>query len=148
MDFPYSSFRTRNDPTYLNRRPLLDVRLAVGSRFQDVAALVDSGADRCLFHSDIGRILGLDIESGAPYEFEGVVAGSVQKGYIHRIHLVVKRLSGIDLDVVFADCAQVGTGVLGQAGFFEQYRVNFDLHKGTFGISELPAPRGGRGIIH
>jgi hypothetical protein len=147
MDFPYSTLQKKNDPNTIIHRPLLDIRLSVGNKFQDVAALVDSGADRCLFHADIGRILGLDIEAGTPYEFEGVVSGAVQIGYIHRIHLVVKRLSGIDLNVIFADCPQVGTGVLGQEGFFQQYRIGFDLNKGVFNISELEQS-GGRRIIH
>ena len=143
MKFPYTTLQNKKDPSLIFHRPLLDIRLVVGNKHQDVAALVDSGADKCIFHADIGRILGVDIESGKPYEFEGVAAGKIEIGYIHRVHLIVKSLSGVDADVVFTDCAKVGAGLLGQDGFFQQYTIRFELYKGFFDVAELNLPKSG-----
>jgi hypothetical protein len=43
------------------------VRLINGARHKDVISLIDSGADLCLFHSDIGRMLGIEIEAAPDF---------------------------------------------------------------------------------
>jgi len=86
--------------------------------------LVDSGADLCLFHSDIGRMLGIEIEAVPELGFQGV-SGVREVAYIHRVDLVVRGLSSITLDVGFTSSMAVGTGLLGQRGFFEKFRINF-----------------------
>jgi hypothetical protein len=48
--------------------------------------------------------------------------------------LVVKGLSSISLDVGFTNSMAVGTGLLGQQGFFEQFHVNFQLDEELFEI--------------
>jgi hypothetical protein len=133
MRFRYTEIRNHQDPARPFYRPYLIVRLTHGTKHKDVIALVDSGADLCLFHSDIGKLIGIDVEKGSELAFEGV-SGAKAKAYLHRINLTVRGMSSISLDVGFTDSMAVGTGLLGQHGFFEQFRVGFELTTQVFEI--------------
>jgi len=63
MRFRYTEIQNHQDPTRPFQRPYLIVRLFNGERHKDVISLVDSGADVCLFHSGIGRMIGIEIEA-------------------------------------------------------------------------------------
>jgi hypothetical protein len=98
-----------------------------------VISLVDSGADLCLFHSDIGRMLGIEIEAAPELAFQGV-SGAKEVAYLHRVDLIVRGLNAITLDVGFTNSMAAGTGLLGQRGFFEQFRINFELSQKFFEV--------------
>ncbi len=136
MRFRYTDIQNHPDPQRPFQRPYLIVRLINGDRHKDVISLVDSGADVCLFHSDIGRMLGIEIEAAPELAFQGV-SGAKEVAYLHRVDLVVSGLSSIALDVAFTNSMAAGTGLLGQRGFFEQFRVNFDLSEKFFEISRV-----------
>ena len=102
MRFRYTDIQNHQDPQKPYRRPYLIVRLINGDRHKDVISLVDSGADVCLFHSDIGRMLGIEIEAAPTLPFQGV-SGAKEVAYLHRVDLVVKGLSAITLDVGFTN---------------------------------------------
>ena len=133
MRFRYTDIQNHQDPQKPFRRPYLIVRLTNGNRHKDVISLVDSGADVCLFHSDIGRMLGIEIEAAPELAFQGV-SGKKEVAYLHRVDLVVRGLSSITLDVVFTDSMAVGTGLLGQRGFFEQFQISFQLEQKSFDV--------------
>jgi len=57
--------------------------------------------------------------------------------YLHRVDLVVRGLSLITLDVGFTSSMAVGTGLLGQHGFFEQFQINFKLRQKLFQVAPL-----------
>jgi hypothetical protein len=136
MKFRYTEIRNHQDPTRPFHRPYLIVRLTHGTKHKDIIALVDSGADLCLFHSDIGKLLGIDVESGSELAFQGV-SGAKAIAYLHRITLAVRDMNSISLDVGFTDSMAVGTGLLGQQGFFEQYRLNFNLNEKIFEVVQV-----------
>ncbi|MGH9873792.1 MAG: retropepsin-like aspartic protease [Pyrinomonadaceae bacterium] len=138
MRFRYTEIRNNQDPTSPFQRPYLIVRLIHGTQHKDVISLVDSGADLCLFHSDIGRMLGIDVESGSELAFQGV-SGAREAAYLHRVGLAVSGLRSMSLDVGFTDSMAVGTGLLGQQGFFEQFHINFRLDKKLFEIIDIEA---------
>lgn len=137
MRFRYTDIENHQDPRRPFRRPYLIVRLISGKRHKDVISLVDSGADLCLFHSDIARMLGIAIEAGPQLAFQGI-SGVRETAYLHRIDLVVRGLNAISLDVGFTNSMSVGTGLLGQRGFFEQFQVCFHLDQKSFEITSLP----------
>jgi hypothetical protein len=86
-------------------------------------ALIDSGASRCIFHSQIGRSLGFDIESGREERTVGV-SGKATTVYIHGVGLFV--CGGIiTLKVAFCEDLPIA-GLLGRRGFLEQFRFTFD----------------------
>lgn len=137
MRFRYTDIQNHQDPRKPFHRPYLIVRLVIGDRHKDVVSLVDSGADVCLFHSDIGRMF--EIEAAPELAFQGV-SGVREVAYIHRVDLVVRGLSSIALDVGFTSSMAAGTGLLGQRGFFEEFGINFELSKNFFDI--VPINRG------
>ena len=134
MRFRYTEIPNQQDPARPFHRPYLIVRLTNGTKHKDVISLVDSGADLCLFHSDIGKLIGIDVEAGSEVAFQGV-SGSNGIGYLHSIDLNVRGMSSISLEVGFTDSMAVGTGLLGQQGFFEQFRISFQLKNRFFEIS-------------
>jgi hypothetical protein len=48
-------------------------------------AIIDSGATRCLFHSDIGRHLGIDLSSGVREITNGI--GGPEEVWLHDVNL-------------------------------------------------------------
>ena len=133
MRFRYTEIRNHQDPARSFQRPYLIVRLTHGTKHKDVISLVDSGADLCLFHSDIGKLIGIDVETGSELAFEGV-SGVRELAYLHRVNLTVRGMNSINLDVGFTDSMAVGTGLLGQHGFFEQFHLSFKLRDRFFQI--------------
>ena len=133
MRFRYTEIHIHQNPAAPFQRPYVLVRLAQGEHHKDVISLADSGADLCLFHADIARLLGLEVETGNELAFQGV-SGAGARAYVHRVVLTVRGLNSISLDVGFTDSMSVGTGLLGQQGFFEQLRVAFDLKNNLFEI--------------
>ena len=133
MRFRYTDIQNHQDPQRPFRRPYLIVRLINGDRHKDVISLVDSGADVCLFHSDIGRMLGIEIESAPELAFQGV-SGTREVAYLHRVDLVVRGVTAITVDVGFTNSMAAGTGLLGQRGFFEQFQISFQLEQKSFEI--------------
>lgn len=133
MKFRYTEIQNHQDPERPFRRPYLIVRLVNGDRKKDVISLVDSGADVCLFHSDVGHMLGIEIEEAPELAFRGI-SGAKEVAYIHRIDLVVRGLPAITLDVGFTSSMAVGTGLQGQRGFFEQFEICFQLEHKSFEV--------------
>lgn len=136
MRFRYTEIPNHQDPTRPFQRPYLIVRLTHGTQHKDVIALVDSGADLCLFHSDIGKLIGIDVQAGSELAFEGV-SGAAATAYLHRVSLTVRGMRSISLDVGFTDSMAVGTGLLGQQGFFEQFHIGFQLDNKKFEVADL-----------
>lgn len=134
MRFRYTDIPNHQEPQKPFRRPYVIVRLINGARHKDVISLIDSGADLCLFHSDIGRMLGLKIEAAPQLAFQGV-SGAKEVAYLHRVDLVVRGLNTITLDVGFTNSMAAGTGLLGQRGFFEQFQITFELGQRSFEVS-------------
>lgn len=53
---------------------------------------------------------------------------------MHRIGLTVGDMNSISLDVGFTDSMAVGTGLLVQQGFFEQFQISFNLDEKIFEV--------------
>jgi hypothetical protein len=96
--------------------------------------LVDSGATETLLPRRIGERLGIEIESGERVEFEGV--GGAAIGYRHK---VVLRLAGErnEHEIECAFTPSLGMeALLGERGFFENYKVTFEKYKNVFSVTE------------
>ncbi len=117
-------------------RPFIPVRLSANSKHLDVYALVDSGADTCLFHSSIGEELEIEIEEGRKEMFFGISDVPIDV-YFHRIRLQIMGDSGfIEIEAGFTKSSKVGA-LLGQSGFFENYHVKFERDKERFEITPI-----------
>src|SRR2546430_13873373 len=68
---------------------MLPINIALPSknapRSKRFEAIIDSGATRCVFHADIGKAIGLDVEAGEIESTLGI-AGSTNM-YLHDISL-------------------------------------------------------------
>jgi hypothetical protein len=78
-------------------------------------------------------MLGVEIEAAPELAFQGI-SGKKEVAYLHRVDLVVRGLSSITLEVGFTGSMAVGTGLLGQRGFFEQFQINFELSQRFFEV--------------
>ena len=109
-------------------RPIVRGRLFLGGRHQAVFALIDSGADVTLFHSSLGKALGIDIQTGREGRVFGI-SGEQMPIYYHKLKLQPDGAAQpTEIDVGFVDSPGVGA-LLGQAGFFEHFRICFDRSK-------------------
>ncbi|TSC90098.1 MAG: Uncharacterized protein G01um10145_202 [Microgenomates group bacterium Gr01-1014_5] len=109
-------------------RPVIPIEVATRESCVRYSVLVDSGADLCIFHSDIGTALGLNVESGIPREVSGIT-GSPEKYYLHKVSI---SIGGWDHEVevgFFPRMPDYSYGVVGQYGFFDKFVVKFDLLK-------------------
>lgn len=131
MKFNYDKLPNPLDPTRpWILKPHLRVRLFYQdpTRYADILALVDSGADLSLFHASVGRLLGIDVTQGRPIRFRGV-SGTGFTVYLHTIHLQIRGARGaIALEAGFTD-APIVKAILGQVGLFDAYRITFERAK-------------------
>jgi hypothetical protein len=105
-------------------RPILIVQLiynhAVSKKFE---AIVDTGSDCCLFQSELGRAIGLNVKQGFKGPLSGVIAGPPFDVYYHNVRLRVGA-EMLDIRAGFSDA--LTHNLLGQNGFFDSFVVNFD----------------------
>lgn len=110
-------------------RPIIPLRIRHGNRQIRYEALVDSGADFCIFHAELGRILGFDVEKGIRRLFGGVT-GQAGTAFIHPVTI---DLEGYETEINCGfsdDISGDGYGILGQDGFFDNFKVMFDKRAG------------------
>lgn len=117
-------------------KPIIPVGVVANGKELNYAALIDSGADFCIFDADIGEYLGLDVESGEYIEFGGVQGDGSAKAFLHHVTLnvggfIYKTKIGFSYDI-----ARHGFGILGQKGFFDAFAVKFDLKKEEIELRE------------
>lgn len=131
MKFPYEEFPLIDIPL-----PTLNIEV-INPKSKQLASveykvLVDSGAAGCIFHTYIAKQLEIDVDSGRKGSFIGAT-GKESYEYLHPVTLVIGGIK-VDLEVGFSYELHAPFGLLGQKGFFEKYRVCFDLPVGDFEI--------------
>ncbi len=101
-------------------------------------ALIDSGSDECIFDAEVGEAIGLNIKKGTPRPLQGVIEGKKATYWIHDVEL---KVGGWPYKVPIGfmyDLAKVGYGLLGQRGFFDQFKsVKFEKRKGNIEIKRF-----------
>lgn len=117
-------------------KPIIPIAVMVGRNEIRYAALIDSGADFCIFEAEIGEYLGLDIKDGVPIEFGGVQERGGATAFLHDVYLNVGGFSYKNRVGFSYDIAKHGFGILGQKGFFDIFVVKFDLLKEEVELKE------------
>jgi hypothetical protein len=118
VSFPYK----RIDGRF---RPIIPIEISHDDRAVRYEVLVDSGADTCIIPGDIGCVIGLDVESGEPFELGGVT-GVHRTDYFHTVTLKAGKHS-FSTKVGFMDTMREGAfGMVGQKGFFDRFAIKFD----------------------
>ena len=85
---------------------------------------MDSGSPWCLFHSEIGLHIGIDIAKGIEHRLGGVIGGAGAKMYFHKVKLCLPGTM-IEIMAGFSDTLSVAA-ILGRTGFFDNYTITFD----------------------
>ena len=109
-------------------RPVIPVRLIKGTKDVRYHAIIDSGADLCIFHAEIGELIGITLESGKLLQFSGISQQQLN-AYFHNIKIDV---GGYEFDCYAGfsrDIDKLPYGLLGQTGFFSLFDVHFDYSK-------------------
>jgi hypothetical protein len=87
-----------------------------------------------VFPASFADKIGLTLQQGAFYQFGGA-GSSNQPAWFFPIALSVGTVITYQVSVGFTPALDgVGVGLLGQNGFFDRFRVDFDLRNGLFYI--------------
>jgi len=139
MKFRYHKFPLPERSEYFGLsvlRPIIPVTIVAGSRELHYEALIDSGADFCIFDAEIGEYLGLPVRAGFREEFGGIQERGGAEAFLHS---VVLHIGGVPYTTTVGfsyDIASHGVGLLGQKGFFDLFIVTFDLEKEEIALQE------------
>ena len=117
-------------------RPVVPIALINGSQRVRYLALIDSGADYCIFHAEVGEQIGLQIESGKRLSFFGS-GGQEQFAFFHEIKL---EIGGHEVTCFAGFSHELQTlpyGILGQVGFFDKFKIAFDYQKDKMELQSI-----------
>ncbi|OIN89242.1 hypothetical protein COW80_01815 [Candidatus Beckwithbacteria bacterium CG22_combo_CG10-13_8_21_14_all_01_47_9] len=131
MKFKYSKFSAQPSAAFPDLkevwRPVVPVTICHNNQEYGYLALVDSGADSCIFHGYIGDLLGIRVREGKTAPLYGVTSGKGEVFY-HQVELAIGGWK-IKSKVGFSYDLKYPLGILGQYGFFEFFSIVFDLKK-------------------
>ena len=137
LKYDYRKFASKPSEAFPRRfsfsRPVIPIQLIRGANKVRYFAIIDSGADFCVFHASIGEIIGLTIESGKSQNFCGVAGSPKAKdGMLAYFHDIQIEIGGYRFDCwagFSRGIENLPYGFLGQLGFFNLFNVHFDYKK-------------------
>lgn len=144
MRFDYKRYSPKRGPSI--ERPIIPIvihnpmaPLDWPVRSIGCEALVDSGSDYCIFPSEIGEMIGIDVTAGKRELVSGVVAGESRPIYFHVVDLSFEPGSRFEAWVAFMpDLSESGHALLGQHSFFSKVLfVKFQAHLSRLEIGDL-----------
>jgi hypothetical protein len=114
-------------------RPIINITVKFQDRSLRLFALLDSGADWCLFPASVGEYLHIQVEQGEKIEFTGV--SSLGVAYFHEVKLEIGGWGHNCLVGFSPDLDKMNVpAVLGHTGFFDRYEVTFNFKKETIEV--------------
>jgi hypothetical protein len=120
------------------KRPLIEIDITGPRGKMKELALIDSGADRSLFHQEIAEMLGIDL-STAQYRRTIGITGAMDVAYTEVQITLEQTGASIKIPVGFIDSPYVSV-LLGQEGFFDQHTILFERGQNSFSITPLTHP--------
>lgn len=114
-------------------RPIIPVSLQHKDKAIHYEALIDSGADFCIFPIELANNLKIKINPNRTIYFSGV-GGQPLKGFIVKIRLRIGEIN-IFTKIVFVESGS--TRVLGQRGFFDHFDVKLSYQKQIIEIEPI-----------
>ncbi len=149
MRLPFSFLPVPSDTAFPHRteikRPVVALLLEKGDPKVVVFAVVDSGADLCVFPASMARDLGMEIPNSRSSAFSGS-GDTTQMAYFEEVRATIMPMDGPNIDpnqqpltfplyAGFCDTLEhVGMGLLGQEGFFSRFTVRFNNAESYFEI--------------
>lgn len=120
----------------LIKRPVVEVTIfGPTDKHSTHLGLIDSGADRSLFHIDVAKSLGVDL-SGARKEIVRGIFGDKEVFVLKEVEIQIKHLEKIKIPVSFIDSPYVGV-LLGEEGFFDVNKIKFEKDHDAFEINPV-----------
>jgi hypothetical protein len=110
--------------TYVERLPIVAVRIVCNRKSQTVMALLDSGADISIFNTEIAGLLDIDPAAGKPYSLRGLVGDSCFAS-VHQVSLRIENLPSIDTIAAFSQTEDPELAILGQRGVLDNFQIRF-----------------------
>ena len=95
---------------------------------------VDCGAGHCLFSNEVGKQLGLDIESGFPMRF-GPASGGSLEAFGHEVNIQTLGLS-FDAVIFFAKYPGLRRNLLGRIGWLRYLQVGLIDYRNLLCLSK------------
>ena len=123
MQFRYDTRYTEYGFEMVPRLPVV-FRNPHNGRELPIFCLVDSGASDILINTEIAHALGIEVERGEPRIYAGI--GGVVTGYQHTITIRVMNDDHEFTVVCGVLPLPAYDGLLGQRGFFDNYKVVFE----------------------
>ncbi|MEK7501510.1 MAG: hypothetical protein AAB629_01140 [Patescibacteria group bacterium] len=117
------------------RRSVVDVELIGPTKTVKTIAIVDSGADNCLFNIEYAKAIGIDIGNCDRDRTIGI-EGEGKDIFMTDLEIQVENLGKVKVPVGFINSKSV-IGLLGQSGFFDLYRIKFERDHNTFEITPV-----------
>lgn len=121
--------------------PLLPVTLSTSRRNRvKLMALLDSGADECLFHARWAEDLGIDMKTGVLDTIGGIVPGTDIDIYYHEVYLAIGAGPPLKCKLAFSyEVNEDATDqLIGREFIFDQTR--FALRQGIGSLFVTHAP--------
>ncbi len=98
-----------------------------------IKALIDSGAGMTVLNAQFADILEINLEAGRPRRFYGITSSAV--GYDHPLTIRVRQDRRNEFLITCAFLPGLQTdALLGQSGFFENYKVIFERYRNRFQV--------------
>jgi hypothetical protein len=119
--------------------PRIDVTLEKEGSAVTIRAVLDSGAEVCLFDEGIAQTLGIEITEGLPIPVTGI--GGYTLAYAHTLTMTVS--DGVDAHsfpcrVLFKE--DVRQNLIGREDFFEIFRITFSKSEGYIALDQVYDP--------
>ena len=121
MIFPYFAVR----PHLI--RPIIPLIIKSPAKVALYSALIDSGADYCIFGLDVAEALDIKLNSKNKVEITGIGRDKVE-GFRSELELRIGNHI-YTTSVVFAKTRKLDYGILGQKGFFDHFDVKLSYQK-------------------
>ena len=149
MKIPFSVLPSSPNAAFPDRRerdrPIVALYLSRGDKAVVAYALVDSGADSCVFPASVARSLDIEI----PNERAAIFSGSLSESQVAYFAELEAMILPMESEVIDADqepisfslyagfcetLEHVGMGLLGHDGFFSRFRVCFHAGERYFEV--------------
>ncbi len=134
--YPYK-FRLAEDGSLL-RLPIVSVIFTnpQNRKRVEVHCLIDSGADDVFLSMEAAKALGVDVRKGSTKEYQGITSVPVL-AHEHTLLMTVEH----DTHQFSVACSFLSdlpvAGLLGQNGFFDNYKVVFKRYKNIFELTPI-----------
>ncbi len=117
-------------------RPVIPVTLKYNNISIEYEALIDSGADGCVFSKDMADLIGIDLKRAKKMFFQGAT-GAPQLAFEYPMEVSIAGKS-VFIDVLFSsNMRHAKYGILGQNGFFENFDVKLSYFKKEIVITPI-----------